>query len=266
MTAMYTPNLSLDVVRHATLTSILYAKNKFGSQYGEPVFACDDKENWRKEIFPYYKANRKKDRTTSKIDWHMLLDYLNIIKEEFKENLPYKFLQVSTAEADDIIASLVMTVTDESKLIYSSDGDFVQLLAYPNTALYSPRLKKQIKDVDPHKYLLEHVMEGDTSDGVPNMLSPDTCLVEKVRQKSLTSKIKAKYLQALSVGQMPFTENQKQYFLRNRQMIDLKYIPINILEEAMVQYTTSIPAARSKLFPYFFGHQMTRLMERLQEF
>lgn len=266
MTAMYNKNLSLDVVRHASLTSILYAKNKFASQYGDPVFACDDKNNWRRTIFPYYKANRRIDRDASSMDWNMLLGYLNELKAEFRENLPYKFLQVETAEADDVIAALVSANESEPKMIYSSDGDFQQLLRYKNTALYSPRLKKLVKCPDPHKYLMEHIMEGDSSDGVPNMLSPDNTFVEKIRQKRLTTKFKTAHLPELMIGRMPFTGDQFKQFTRNRAMIDLQLIPDQIRNQSIELFNTTIPADRSKLFSYFFGHQMTKLMERLQEF
>lgn len=266
MTAMYSKNLTLDMVRHATLQSILFAKNKFGSKYGEIVFACDDKNNWRRTTFPYYKANRKKDRSDSSMDWNMMLGYLNELKAEFKENLPYKFLQVDTAEADDIIASLVREYTAEPKMIYSSDGDFQQLLRYPNTDLYSPRLKKQVRCPDPHKYLLEHVMEGDSSDGVPNMLSQDNTFVEKIRQKRLTAKFKEKHLPQLLQGQLPFTGDDLVRFNRNRRMIDMTQIPEDIIQLSIEQYKSASVPDRSRLFPYFFGKQMTKLMERLQEF
>jgi hypothetical protein len=265
MTVLYTKNLSLEMVRHATLTSVLYAKKKFPTQ-GELVFACDDSNNWRKQIYPYYKANRKKDREGSSMDWNMLFQYLNQIKAEFKENLPYKFLQVETAEADDIIAALVLAYPSKEKIIYSQDGDFTQLLKHPNTKLWSPKTKKFVTSSDPHKYLMEHIMEGDSSDGVPNILSADNVFIDKIRQTRCTQKFKDQNISELMAGRIPFTGVTKERFQRNRAMIDLSTIPDSIYQESVRQYEATEPADRSKLFPYFFGLQMTKLMERLQEF
>ena len=55
-----------DLVRHMVLNSLRGYRNKFSSDYGELVICCDDKNYWRKRIFPYYKAHRKGDRENSK--------------------------------------------------------------------------------------------------------------------------------------------------------------------------------------------------------
>ena len=66
---------------------------------------------WRKEIFPYYKQNRKKSRESSNLDWDSIFQTLNKIRDEIKENFPYKTIEVMNAEADDIIASLVFKMS-----------------------------------------------------------------------------------------------------------------------------------------------------------
>ena len=63
---------------------------------------------WRREIFPNYKAGRKANRAKSEHDWSMLyLIYISKVKNEIKAFLPYKVIELETAEADDIIAVLV---------------------------------------------------------------------------------------------------------------------------------------------------------------
>ena len=50
------------LVKHMILNSILSIKKKFESDYGNIILCCDNKNFWRKDIFPHYKGNRKKVR------------------------------------------------------------------------------------------------------------------------------------------------------------------------------------------------------------
>ena len=73
-------------------------------------------------------------------------------------------------------------------MILSGDKDFIQLQKYPNVKQYSPITKKMINGMNPDDYLKEHVLKGDTSDGVPNVLSPDNTFVDGIRQRPLSKK------------------------------------------------------------------------------
>jgi 5'-3' exonuclease len=63
------------LIRHMVLNTIRTYKAKFGTEYGQLVIACDDKNYWRKQIFPYYKAGRKKAREESELDWHSVFEF-----------------------------------------------------------------------------------------------------------------------------------------------------------------------------------------------
>src|SRR5210317_467333 len=89
-----------NILRHMILNSIRYNRVKFNKEYGELVIACDDKNYWRRNIFPYYKAGRKKSREKSDLDWNSIFQSLNKIRDELKEFFPYRTIQVETAEAD----------------------------------------------------------------------------------------------------------------------------------------------------------------------
>ena len=52
--------LEEDLFRHMILNSLRSVRKKFNGDYGELVICCDDKNFWRRQRFPYYKANRKK--------------------------------------------------------------------------------------------------------------------------------------------------------------------------------------------------------------
>ena len=100
-------DIEVDLLRHMVVNSIRGHKHKFGREYGEIVIACDSKKYWRKQYFPYYKANRKKAREASGFNWPLIFDTINILKEELRAFFPYRIIEVEGAEADDVIATLV---------------------------------------------------------------------------------------------------------------------------------------------------------------
>ena len=95
----------------------------------------DSRHYWRRDFFPEYKANRRKGRKESSLDWDAIFECLNAIKEEIRINMPYKFLEVYGAEADDIIATICSEYAEEIMII-SGDKDFIQLQRFPNVKQY----------------------------------------------------------------------------------------------------------------------------------
>lgn len=255
------------LLRHMVLNSIRSYKQQFGNQYGELVIACDDKNYWRRQLFPYYKANRKKAREQSDIDWKTIFEFLNKMKEELKDFFPYRVIQVDTAEADDIIATLVQKLAVpafESILILSGDKDFIQLHKYSNVVQYDPVRKRWVQHNDPDKYLQEHVMKGDQGDGIPNFLSSDNCLVIGQRQKPLRQSKIDQWLD--KQPELFCTEEMLRNYKRNQQLIDLKYIPVDIQAKIIEQYNNQSDKKRDKLFNYFIKNKLKNLMESVGEF
>src|SRR5210317_365140 len=133
-------NVDLDenLIRHMFLNSIRYNRKKFSKDYGEIVICVDQRDVWRRDYFPYYKANRKKSRDDSELDWGKLFDVIHKIREELSEFFPYKVIYVERCEADDIIATIVhehgmdLNIGGEKILILSGDKDFIQLHQYAN--------------------------------------------------------------------------------------------------------------------------------------
>ena len=120
-------DLDDDLVRHLILNNIRYYRTRFTEEYGEVVLCCDSRHYWRKDYFPNYKANRKVDRKKSEYNWDLIFETLNIIRDEIRENFPYKVIEVYGAEADDIIAVLTKERSGVDNIIISSDKDFIQL-------------------------------------------------------------------------------------------------------------------------------------------
>lgn len=258
-----------NLVRHMVLNSIRNLKTKY-KNYGQLVIACDDKKYWRREQFPAYKGNRKKDREKSEIDWSTLFNTLNTIKQELKEYFPYPIIQVEGAEADDVIGSLVLkfgvqlnSSSAEKILILSGDKDFVQLQTYVNVSQYDPIHKKNITCKDPAQFLKELVLKGDRGDGIPNVLSPDNCLIEGVRQKPLTAK---KMAELLAMDPANYEPEIRSNFLRNNSLIDLTFTPLSIYDKVIQEYETQQGKPRDKLFNYFVKHKLKTLLESVGDF
>ena len=247
--------------RHMVINSLRSYKQKFQSEYGEIVIACDDRNYWRKQVFPYYKANRKKNRDASEINWNQVFDIFNTIKTEIKEYFPYRVIQVESAEADDIIATLVTENKDKTILILSADKDFVQLQKYATVRQYDPIRKKWIKEDNPQQYLYEHILKGDQGDGIPNILSDDDTFVTDKRQKPMTQK-KMDLFKSQGISQ----DMLKRNFARNELLVDLTKIPDNIRNGVINKYNEENGKDRSKLFNYFISHNLKLLMDSVGDF
>ena len=252
-----------NMVRHMILNSIRLHRSDFHKEFGEVVLTYDSKHYWRRDYFPNYKAGRKKGREKDNKDWDAIFNCLNKIKAEFKENLPYKYLEVYGAEADDIIATLCKHNQDEKIMIISGDKDFIQLHKYPNVKQYSPILKKMVNGHDPDTYIKEHILKGDTSDGVPNVLSQDNTFIDGIRQRPLGRKKIETWLD-MHIDDLP--EEVKRNYQRNENLINLDNVP-EILEKVIIDEFDKAPCGdRSKLLNYFIKSRLKNLTNEIGEF
>ena len=255
-----------DMVRHMILNSIRMHRVKNKAKYGEIVICCDGFKNWRKDAFPPYKHKRKDARKESKMDWKELFRITNLVQQEIKENFPYKVVDVAECEADDVIGVLVEQTQEfgnhEEVMIISGDKDFAQLQKYDNVAQYSPVQKKFIKTDTPRKQLMELILKGDTSDGVPNVLSGDNVFVEGVRQTPLRqNKIDQLINDPKSMG-----EEIYRNYLRNKKLIDLSETPDSVRKEIIYNYNNQEVSDRGKVFPYLVDKRCRMLLESVEEF
>jgi len=254
------------MVRHMVLNSIRMYRTKFGAEYGELVIACDNKNYWRRSLFPYYKANRKKSQAESELDWKAIFECLNKIRAELKEHFPYRIIDVETAEADDIIGTLCNEFgnTNTKILILSGDKDFQQLQRYINVEQYDPVRKKKIVCNDPDRFLKEHIIKGDAGDGIPNILSEDNCMVVGKRQTPVTQK-KLDALINLDLDGKFDHPNFRNY-MRNRQLISLDCIPEKIKSQILESYEEQASKKKTDLLNYFISNRLRNLTESIGDF
>ena len=255
------------MVRHMILNSLRMYRERFFKEYGELVICYDSKHYWRRDIFPQYKAGRKKTRDSSSHDWNDIFEFLNAFKDEMIEFMPYKVLEVYGAEADDIIYTLTHEFEyDNGKtLILSGDKDFIQLQRYKNVTQYSPITKKFINGVVWSEYLDEHILRGDTSDGVPNVLSPDNTFVDGLRQRPLAKKKIQSWVEHNIEDVLPNDEVKRNY-QRNKKLIDLTEVPHELFMEITKTWAEAKTNPRSKLLNYFIQNRLNDLMDCIGDF
>ena len=248
-----------NMLRHMILNSLRNYQKRYGPQYGQIVLCTDASHPWRRDFFPLYKANRKKSREADDRDWQLIFDTLHEVKMEIKENFPYKYMYVENCEADDIIAILVKHAK-EKVLIISGDKDFQQL-HNDSVEQWSPNLNKMIDCPEPDMFLKEHILKGDKSDGVPNILSNDDCLDQGIRQTPLRKPVLDKYLR------ISIEKDDKYYrnYLRNQTLIDLSFIPDDI-ESAILEEYDETAITLGNVLPYLQKHRLNQLLDQAGDF
>ena len=262
------------MVRHMILNSLRMYRTRFKQEYGELILCFDSRHYWRRDHFPNYKAGRKKSREDSNLDWDAIFSCLNDIKQELKDYFPYKHLEVYGAEADDIIATLVKhDQGDPDTIIISSDKDFIQLHGF-HVKQYSPVSKKFVNGTPPQEYLREHIIKGDRSDGVPNVLSPDDTFTESKRQKPIRKTMLITLTEAMERWEpkdlFQLAKCSRDTWVRNWQrnetLIDLNKIPDDIRDKILREYKNAQTGDRSKLFNYFVEKKLNNLIQSIGDF
>lgn len=263
-------NEKKDLIRHVTLSCIKSYKTKYGKQYGDIVLACDGRNYWRKKFFPNYKGQRKKHREESSLDWKLIFDTLGEIRDDIKQNFPYKVLNVDGCEADDIIAVLSLNTQEfgkyEDVMIVSSDKDFKQLLEFENIKQYSPILKKQISinKKELRAWLVEHIVKGDSGDGIPNILSSDDCIMTATRQSPVSSKRLAEFIE--KGFDACRDDGERRNWHRNETLVSFKYIPDNIRDSVLEEFEKNPLGNKSSVMNYLIKNKCRVLLDNIEDF
>ena len=257
-----------NMLRHMMLNSVRMYNKKFRDQYGQMIICCDGANNWRRGYFPQYKANRRKGRDESGFDWAEAFRIMHKVKDEIKENFPYKVIHLEGCEADDIIGTMVEHTQEfgqyEEVMIVSSDKDFLQLQKYDNVRQWSHILKKEIKDPHPKLNLIDKILSGDTGDGIPNVLSGDNTFVNGERQTPLSKKKKEAMMQDISEVVGLSAEWYRNY-QRNRKLIDLTQTPQKLKKQIIDDFWITV-FNEGKALPYLINNNMKQLIGSVEEF
>ena len=268
-----------NLIRHVTLYTIKSYKKKYGKEYGEMVICCDGRKYWRKEYFEYYKGSRKKNREASDLDWKLIFDTLTEMREDIAKHFPWRVIHVDRAEADDVIAIMTKWLQDnqlvqeglmeetQKVLILSSDKDFKQLQLYPTVKQWSPMQKKYItaSKQEIRDFMVEHIVKGDTGDGVPNILSKDDVFMVGERQKPMSAKRLAEFIEN---GESACrNDEEKRNYARNQTLVDFQFIPEDVQKSIVDTYLSNTPKGdKMTVMNYLMEHRCRLLLEELEDF
>jgi hypothetical protein len=252
------------------LNSIRMYNKRHRKEYGQMVICADGMNTWRRQYFPEYKGMRRKGKEESTMDWNEIFRIVNLIREEIQENLPYKVLHMEGCEADDIIGALAIRTQEfghgEPVMIVSSDKDFIQLQKYNNVKQFSPIQKKAVTDKNPRTYLFNHVMRGDSGDGIPNVLSKDDTFMSGGKQTPLRQTRIDDWAANADKLKDYMPEDLYRNYQRNKTLIDLNEIPENIQESIINKYDNQKLPMKMKVLNYLIKKRCTNLIECVEEF
>ena len=243
---------------------------KYRDEYGQMIICADGMNTWRRDFFPNYKANRRKGREESSLDWTEIFRILHLVRDEIKEYLPYKVIHMDGCEADDIIGTLTMQTQEfgqhEPVMIVSSDKDFIQLHKYSNVKQFSPIQKKMVGDSNPRTYLWNHVFRGDAGDGVPNVLSGDDTFITEAKQTPLRQTRIDDWIHNAERLREVMPEELYRNYQRNKKLIDLSEIPEDTQQSIINNFNGQKVAPRMRVLNYLIKKRCTNLIEVVEEF
>jgi len=167
-------------VIYGFLKSISYFQERFDTPH--VVFCWDSKTNKRYDIFPKYKANRKRsddEFTEEQIEFENAFRMQMVkLRRFYLKAIGYKNVFVQKGyESDDIIASVCQKLPHQDKaIIISSDKDLYQLIR-DNISMHNPQkgttvtLQSFRKEYGflPHEWKMVKCLAGCSTDGVPGI-------------------------------------------------------------------------------------------------
>lgn len=157
------------------INELIDSYKTYHSEYGEMILCMDDstKQYWRKEFYPPYKSQRKKERDESEINWNEVYKHIDVLSKVLDQYSPFKSFSTKGAEADDIIFVLTKRhAMFENVLILSPDKDFKQLQRLGQVKQYSALTNEwiQMGNESLTEWKNEHIILGDVCDGVPKIV------------------------------------------------------------------------------------------------
>jgi 5'-3' exonuclease len=113
------------------------------------VVFCLEGRSWRYDVYPQYKSKRKLDRAKKMVtlkdreEEEVFNESMDTFAEYIREKTRCTVLQSNRVEGDDFIARWTQLHPNDDHVIFSSDSDFIQLLA-PNVSIYDGMAERYI--------------------------------------------------------------------------------------------------------------------------
>lgn len=211
------------------------------------VLTLESPTNWRKKISPEYKANRSSmfDENTRQALRQFKIDMKKFMLE-MCESTNIKCIEESDCEGDDIIAVAVMEHPEIEFTILASDKDFQQLRLHHNKLSQIATLT--MKEYANEEYNLNlHIFIGDSADNIPGI------------KKGYGEKKASAILKEGKLESFLNDNGLNEVWERNKQLIDMKYIPQELVKKVDQQFIDAITKkeAAFKITGFVFKNKLS---------
>jgi 5'-3' exonuclease len=258
------------ILKHVLVKSII---SNILEYKPDRVYICyDSGASWRKQISETYKAQRKEareklsDDNGGDIKWSEFYRILDELYTDFKVNFPFHVIRSPSVEADDIAAYIVKTSSpDDTNIIITRDGDYVQLLKYPNTKVFDPIKRKWMSSVNPEHSLQVKICMGDKSDNI-SAIQPrmGIATAEKFVESGALDKMLTEARIDIEQFGKPRNAVAVAYF-KNEKLIDLSKAPSTIVDKIKTEINNSVVGNPSLLLKFFVTNGLRELLDDISK-
>ena len=113
----------------------------------------------------------------------------------------------------------------------------------------------------------EHIFRGDSSDGVPNVLSSDDTFIDEDKKQTPLSKKKIElWLDNYHNLEEVMPSQAYRNFQRNNKVINLDEIPEEVTDKIMDKYNNIKPTPNMKALNYLIVNRLNMLTEQVGDF
>ena len=223
------------------------------------------RQNFRNEIYPEYKANRRQ------IPEDLVPQFPLIRAACDALNVPW--LEMEGYEADDLIATYAYLATTQGwhTTIISADKDLMQLMS-PSVSLYDPMKKKMLDipdvqakfGVSPDKVVDVQSLMGDTTDNIPGAtgIGPKTA-AELIRQFGSLHNLLGHLDEVPQQKRREGLIQEKERILLSEKLVTLdKHAPV---QEDFTAYQIQ-PYSFEKLSQFLLQNGFQSLVKRIQNY
>lgn len=184
--------------------------------------------NWRYDIYPEYKGNRKFGEWPFVITKREFDNVRNELAKEISDIFASHAIGVPRAEGDDVIAGAVKLLKDkyDEIIISSGDRDIVQLTIYPNVKVFDSKINSFVSCEEGARFFLEtKILQGDKSDNIYGVMLPG-------KKRRLGPKTSATLYNSCSgnIYDKANDEGWLDQYLINKSLIDMNQIPSEIMD------------------------------------
>ena len=269
---------TLNIV-HATAE---YLSKQYDLPIKEIILAWDKGHSARrKELFPEYKAGRRKGWTPE--DEQFRKEFFEQI-DVLHSNLHWfgiKSLMVDHWEGDDLIFGMVETLyktcPKDLSIIVSTDEDFHQLISPAvhvfspiKKILYTPENYSELMGFEVESYLTYKILKGDSSDSIPGISgigeSTAKSLVKKYVDIDGLFENKDELMKSKRTAKI-FTQEGLQTLNRNNKLINLRdYVDLTpVMEELSLLLEETPQVNEKRCIDFLMKYQLVDLLSKFKD-